>query len=577
MIIPNQSHINVLTGEPFLSDITDDVANSLIAGVRMPERPLLKLAHEMTHVITLDLPVGRALQFLAFEAIEGRTMLKVLLGAHFDEDVQAVDRSNRFLVASAVLRPIFEGLALFAEYDLEFDWKSESRGCSGRLFDSLRVISGKNTEEELNALLELGRSHPIAKNQKINLLQKRFDLKNYRPDHDYVLGYLMMRNLYSVAAKNEATTTEKFFDYVIAYFFADPCLARGLMKIRGPDKQCNALSRYINQRVSRLLDGLSVTFPKTHPLVPNDIGLTNTGYDRARKYFNKRVREKRLSANDIVCTLSADWGVFFEITDNLDHYQIVVSDECFVLVGSQEQLDQVIDDVMNERWEISGLLDNAFSNFRIFKRMARLSNRYDRFGSSIQTIDMICDGEWRAVRQIWMDNDFLAHLSKGEIDPYGEVSLLMRRDGATIIQFEGRMPGVIEGEDSWAVYISPDGVMSDRPLETVPYQNHAERMASELRLVSQSVLEEGLREHLNRFKHALMRKLVASSGRKGHYETGWNIFGDGTKDAVVKQALRASPALLKLELEDKDLMSRDPLVPAFVAEALAPFSSSPSK
>ena len=222
------------------------------------EDAIPQFLHEYTHHWCFNSMVGRAIALV-------RMRSRYALLFRHDENV-AVDLAT-YETARRMLQPFSEGLALFAEFDLAPDDSAIEattilalKMCFGFPLNS---ENGKpNIELATDILLQNTRMRSsFIEQRKVPLYAKDFDV-----DGDgYLAGYLAIKNLWSVFARNVGLSRNLFISYVRVYLYEDPLLATLLV---APTTGNEILaSEAVARRIQERFDSLIVTL-QTSPEKP---------------------------------------------------------------------------------------------------------------------------------------------------------------------------------------------------------------------------------------------------------------------------------------------------------------------
>lgn len=266
---------------------TDPVTNwTLISGVKLdrdlvgmlqagkyPIRYLPDFVHELLHHQCFYSPVGLALALLQLRARRRALLLQSRKDeSHLGGDIWSVlDDVVRYETAISLMRPLAEGLALYAEFDalpgkssvisqvmlmtgvsfVDFN-KDKDQAADDSLFTGAKLIS------RLLISRRLGKEFH---DRKINLLVRPLSTEG----GGYLPGYLTVKNLWHVLVRQ--TQSESFFDtdlflnYLRTFFYEDYAFVAILLD---PDKEISsvgagshdsaeAISRYFQQRFTQLV------------------------------------------------------------------------------------------------------------------------------------------------------------------------------------------------------------------------------------------------------------------------------------------------------------------------------------
>lgn len=174
--------------------------------------------HEVTHHWTFDSLVGGTIALLVLQAKRHAFATRC---ATYEQQYYVFDRLMRATVASTILRPLTEGLALFAEYDAV---PKKSPQISTALLAAIYCfgLPVRVDDDGLfpwKATLQLIRRSPEFCARKASVLQRRFSCEDA-----YLPGYMTVKSLWTTAVQR----SDRFFDtdlylsFVRRFFFEDP-------------------------------------------------------------------------------------------------------------------------------------------------------------------------------------------------------------------------------------------------------------------------------------------------------------------------------------------------------------------
>jgi hypothetical protein len=206
-------------------------------------RVLANFLHEWTHRWCFSSIVGSALALLRMRA-----------ACREYQDRSAFDDYVRCMTASAILEPIAEGLALFAEFDTypgESRWTSQTLMVSMLLF-APAVDGGSKSLLPLEWLLQAVRRDPLLLERKSGIYALPLKMEN-----PYLLGYLSVRSLWyqMAAACTELNDRDLFLSYLRSYFYDDPGMV--ICALDSYPSEVHAAEAIINHLRSRIRDLVS--------------------------------------------------------------------------------------------------------------------------------------------------------------------------------------------------------------------------------------------------------------------------------------------------------------------------------
>ena len=247
----DRGHTNLLTGAVHLLDMPYDILNRFILQGRLPRPFLSSFLHESTHFWCGASPLGMALAFLNMRAHRS-----VILGK--------IDRKQIFhdvIVSEAarlLLKPLMEGMALFAEFD-SFPGNSEvvapPNVWTGQLFMPLDetgpIDEDKAAEWFSDRMLStiIGyRASDEAHTRKLEILMQSF----VDDRHFYLPGYLSVKTLFGV----QASRTPHFYDRDFFLHFLRDWICRDwvlvtylLDEVLSPTLACTLISERLQRRL----------------------------------------------------------------------------------------------------------------------------------------------------------------------------------------------------------------------------------------------------------------------------------------------------------------------------------------
>jgi hypothetical protein len=261
---------------------TDPISNwTLISGVNLnrdlsemiqagkyPSKYLPEFVHELVHHWCFHSPVGIALTLLQLRARRNSALIYAGEADAETDYFTVADDVARYESAVSLMRPLAEGLALFAEYD---NLAGESPILSTAMFmTGLSFIDisdekapGAVNVAKLNDLLIAERLSDSFRERKANLLVQPFTPEN----GGYLMGYLTVKNLQNIMSMrcDKFRDSDLFLSYIRSFIYEDYGLVAVLLEPeneisnRGSgDKDCaQAISTYFQKRLAKLLQPIS--------------------------------------------------------------------------------------------------------------------------------------------------------------------------------------------------------------------------------------------------------------------------------------------------------------------------------
>lgn len=246
--------------------LTEHLDDLLRPGSGPPDL-VLGCLHELAHHWCFHSPVGFAMAGMNYR------IASAFFGEREQREPQLLSDLITYRTMSSVLRPLAEGLALFAEFDVN---SFKSKILSSPLMSAISLFSGRapaildenGKASALNTQSGLAESLPIAVElreirtsdvgirRKVNVLATRLD-----QDADgYLLGYLGVKGMWRVLRQRCRTLyseTDLAFAFLRSFIFED----RGLLTVllsAGPDDDLEFLAerllKHVNKRLHQLAD-----------------------------------------------------------------------------------------------------------------------------------------------------------------------------------------------------------------------------------------------------------------------------------------------------------------------------------
>jgi hypothetical protein len=248
------TNITVLSGV----DLEQHLGNFVDTG-KFPHSCLPAFIHEITHHWCFQTAVGSALALLRLRA--RRRMLLAAAkagGSSADIEFDVVEDMLRYEAAVAMLRPLSEGIALFAEFDVVPNLKSRfisiPFNCVYRNFTSPDLDELKQRFGfSLDVLLCNMRMHQIYIDRKSNTLLEPLTSRS----GGYLAGYLVVKKLWQVlSARSEIfVDAELYFAFLRAFIYDDFGLVRVLLNEDLSEIEAvNSIATYIQTRLNQLVE-----------------------------------------------------------------------------------------------------------------------------------------------------------------------------------------------------------------------------------------------------------------------------------------------------------------------------------
>jgi len=247
-----------------------EVLVEIVKHACLPKSTLPTFLHEYTHHWTFLSPLGEVLSFLYLRARRNAVL------ACYEEDtwVANQDECDRFLedlvrfkVASAMLRPLSEGLALFSEHDLcsgATGLASETARASYDLYcplsNAAEDVGNGEPFRSFNLLVAETRLSHLCEQRKLDLLSQPLRYSSSSPiaavQGGYLPGYLCLKNIriaLIAAGCRDALDNDFFLCLVRSFLFEDYGLVAQILKpIDSRAKFLTDLALYVENRLHRL-------------------------------------------------------------------------------------------------------------------------------------------------------------------------------------------------------------------------------------------------------------------------------------------------------------------------------------
>lgn len=232
--LAGRSFTDLLSNVVFLAPLSSPTDLASLPECRLEAHRLTELMHEFVHHQSLLSPVGYALCLLGFGSqrmawIMNETRNQILVNAF-------VSRFLRFEVATTVLRPLGEGLALFAEHDI-YPGNKDPRSLLALITDFFGAgfYPQAIADHILSTKLSMARMSDFEK--KAGLLSLPFSAKG----GGYALGYCVMKRLWRMAAEHDSyfKDADNFFKYCLGVLFGNVRLVCQILEIPGKEVAFN--------------------------------------------------------------------------------------------------------------------------------------------------------------------------------------------------------------------------------------------------------------------------------------------------------------------------------------------------
>jgi hypothetical protein len=241
--------------------------------VPLPPKTITLFLHEAAHHLVFDTPVAWALASLDVDARSCAARFKNSAEVPPDAALRIFESTLRIQVASNFLKPLNEGIALFAEHEIYDDTESDLSAllqCAWRVFFTREEVEQRHKENEtkrtLNAELGNQRSCPEGFNRKMSLLGQPFTAIQDGSVEGGLLAYVFLKIAYLKAAQSEPLFAhlgaDFFLSYVIWFFFMDRTFAALLVDSRAKSMSeavahTQLIGKYFQNRTVELFDSMT--------------------------------------------------------------------------------------------------------------------------------------------------------------------------------------------------------------------------------------------------------------------------------------------------------------------------------
>ncbi len=334
-----RSWTDLTTNAMFLSEVqrTGDL-RKLFVSSKSPDHYRPVFLHEATHHWCFLSPVGSTLTYLRFRACKHALKAQKSPGALSD----LLDDLVRYEVATSLMRPLAEGLALFAQFDAT---PSASSVQSAPLTWSLQFFkedadelrfsaSFDQLERDMRSLLLIladARLNEQTLKSKAALLAKRL-----QPSVDcYLAGYLFVKNLrrFGLSKSTRFLETDLFLTYLRNFFYHDLGLVAALLEpsiseIRTANTIAMAFQKRIDQffasdlatnlaRFEKEIAGLEAN-ETTHFLeIFNNTPTARLGLERLRALSDEVLSDEINGKSDQNENDGEHWNILQQIQQNI--------------------------------------------------------------------------------------------------------------------------------------------------------------------------------------------------------------------------------------------------------------------
>ena len=223
----------------------------LALGTLADAEPVDPIVHELMHHNAANSAVNVALQYRWLE------LLRVVLstpGHHLDDRISAM--ATQLAATEALLQPLAEGLALFAEFDCcvpDPSLDPSQRVITAIDWISLRLLSLKSASRDVHEAAIAEKTSAGATRRRADVLVN--PLYPRRANDAYLLGYLVVKaawTSYLESTPTPAWPAGAFAEFVHYWFYEDWRLAELLLHASLTGDY--AVVGHLGQRIRRLLD-----------------------------------------------------------------------------------------------------------------------------------------------------------------------------------------------------------------------------------------------------------------------------------------------------------------------------------
>jgi hypothetical protein len=277
-----RSFVDPTTNEIVIKDFDPAKYMGWLKGRHVSGSELLaNFLHEYTHHWCFDSRVGSTLALLRM-----RAACRVFRGR------PSYDDYVRCMTASAILEPIAEGLALFAEFDT---YPGPSRWSSQTLVASLVLfapaVDTKDPDLVIQALLQKLRRDPLLLERKAGIYSLPASI-----NVPYLVGYLAVHSVWCCIAAACDNDRDLFLSYLRSYIYDDPGMViRMLDSYASEVRAAEAIVNHLSARMRELicLGGISqrverwILSAEAGSVDVESISAKSSDEQRARRLFDE--------------------------------------------------------------------------------------------------------------------------------------------------------------------------------------------------------------------------------------------------------------------------------------------------
>lgn len=305
-LISNSTLLSPIEAERHLAEILRDG--------KYPRTSLPAFIHEFTHHYCFHSPVGSALACLSLRAFRDITRCN-LWGAPCDGQRVAEDLI-RYRTVKMLLEPLFEGLALFSEFDtmtLDSEMVSIPTRYATDCFIGHDVQEKKGFENAarqmfINLRIDEDLENKILVERKVDVLTRPLDCRD-----PYLPGYLAVKSLWRAGVMRSSRFWDKdlFLSFLRAYCFDDYELVRLLLDedVAGSD----AVNRIVDHISHRLINLLKLDFDRLIPIHEHD------GLQDDQRSVEEKLQAPVTPPWDDPTTVATGWQKLNLLVDDLKH------------------------------------------------------------------------------------------------------------------------------------------------------------------------------------------------------------------------------------------------------------------